>query len=262
MSSVEFGVCRLSVVPIRSDHKDTAEQVTQLLFGDHYEVLEVTTDKLWCRIRIYADQCEGWMSARQHHAISEEYFQQINKTDYKITTDVASPVLFKKSPLTIVMGSIVPISSSELFKIEEQFAFNGESKGLGQRRDADFVKLIARKYLSAPFQWGGKSPFGIDHSGFVQMVFKISGYVLPRELRQQSVYGKKVDSWEEAKPGDIAFFALKGNVISHAGILLGEDRIIHAFGQVRIDAINEEGIIIQETKVYTHLLHSIRRVII
>ena len=260
MGLVEYGVCRLSVVPVRSDHKDTAEQITQLLFGDHYEVMEVSPDRQWCRIRIYADQREGWLSCRQHHAISEEYFQQINKTDYKITTDVASPVLYKKSPLTIVMGSIVPISSSELFKIEEQFAFNGESKGLGQRRDVDFIKLIARKYLSSPFQWGGKSPFGIDHSGFIQIVFKISGDPLPRELKQQAVQGKKIDSLDDARPGDIAFFAAKGNAISHGGIILEDDRIIHAAGHVRIDAINEEGIIILETKVYTHFLHSIRRV--
>lgn len=260
MGPVEYGVCRLSVVPVRSDPRDTSEQITQLLFGDHYEVLEVSPDRHWCFIRIYADQCEGWLSSKQHHAISEEYFQQINKTDYKITTDVASPVLYKKSPLVIVMGSIVPISSSELFKIEEQFAFNGESKGLGQRRDLDFIKLIARKYLSAPYQLGGKSPFGIDHTGFVQMVFKISGYPLPRELKQQAVQGKRIDSLDEARPGDIAFFAAKGNVISHAGIILDDERIIHASGHVRIDAVNEEGIIIQETKVYTHFLHSIRRV--
>ena len=132
----------MAVVPVRNDHRDTAEQLTQLLFGDHYEVLSVTSDRKWVQIKIYADQCEGWFDVKQHHAISKEYFDQINQTDYKITTEIASPVLYKKSPLTIVMGSIVPISNSELFKVEEQFAFNGESKGLGQRRDVDFLKSI------------------------------------------------------------------------------------------------------------------------
>ncbi len=261
MSVLEYGVCRLSVVPIRSDPKHAAEQVTQLLFGDHYEVLEMTPDRHWANIRIYADQSEGWMDGRQHHAISEEYFQQINKTDYKITTEVASVVLYKKSPLAIVMGSVVPISSSELFKIEEQFAFNGESKGLGQRRDVDFVKVTARKYLSSPYQAGGKSPFGIDHTGFVQMVFKIAGYPLPRDLRQLANQGKKVKSVDEARAGDLVFFAAKGNTVTHCGISLGEEKVIHAAGHVRIDTLTEEGIIISETKVYTHLLHSIRRVI-
>lgn len=260
MGITEYGVCRLSVVPIRLDHSETAEQITQLLFGDHYEVLEVSSDRRWYRIRIYSDQCEGWLESRQHHPISEEYFQQINKTDYKITTDIASGVLYKKAPLTIVMGSIVPISSSELFKIEEQFAFNGESKGLGQRRDVEFICTMARKYLSAPGQLGGKSPFGIDPSGFVQMVFKIAGYPIPRDVRQQAVQGKKVASVDEAKPGDIAFFTVKGATVSHTGIVLEESKIIHVSGQVRIDLLTEEGIVSPETKVYSHLLHSIRRI--
>ena len=261
MEPVVFGVCRLAVVPIRSDHRDSAEQVSQLLFGDHYEVLSFTPDRKWVQIKIYADQCEGWLDVKQHHAISKEYFDQINQTDYKITTEIASAVLYKKSPLTIVMGSIVPISNSELFKIEEQFAFNGESKSLGQKRDVDFLKSIAKKYLSSPFQWGGKSPFGIDDSGLVQMVYKIAGYSLQRESRHQAIQGKKIKTFEESKPGDLAFFSEKGGAVTHVGMIVDDERIIHSFGQVRVDAITEEGILNPETKIYTHLLHSIRRII-
>lgn len=260
MGVVYYGVCRLSVVPVRKDPRHSAEQVTQLLFGDHYEVHELSADKAWARIRIFADGAEGWIDFRQHHNISEEYFQQINKTDYKITTEVASAVLYKKLPLTIVMGSIVPISSSELFKIEEQFAFNGEAKSLGQRRDVEFIRQMARKYLSSPYQWGGKSPFGIDQAGLVQMVFRLAGFQLPRHLNELAAQGKKVPSYAEARAGDIAFFTVKGSAPVHCGILDGEDRIIHAHGQVRMDAINEEGILVQETKIYTHFLHSIRRI--
>ena len=258
---VEFGVCRLAVVPVRADHQESAGQITQLLFGDHYEVVAISADKKWLHIRIYADQCEGWLDGRQHHQISKEYFEQINKTDYKITTDVASAVLYKKSPLTIVMGSIVPISNSELFKIEEQFAFNGESKGLGQKRDVDFLKSLAKKYLSSPYQLGGKSPFGIDAPGFTQMVYKIAGYSLHRDIVQQSLQGKKVRTFDEAHQGDLAFFSEKGGVVNHVGMIMDDARIIHVWGQVRIDALTEEGILNPETKIYTHLLHSIRRII-
>ncbi len=261
MEGTEFGVCRLAVVPVRVDAHDTSEQVTQLLFGDHYEVLAYSTDNKWLHIRIYSDQCEGWLDMKQHHVISREYFDQINQTDYKITIDVASTVLYKKSPLTIVMGSIVPISNSELFKIEEQFAFNGESKGLGQRRDVDYLKNISKKYTSSPFQWGGKSPFGIDAAGFVQMVFKITGYSLQRTVKQQSLQGKKISAEEEPRPGDLAFFADKGKEASHVGIILDDEKIIHAHGCVRVDRFTEEGILNPETKIYSHLLHSVRRVI-
>src|SRR5262245_20144482 len=113
MTAIHYGVCRLAVVPVRAEASHISEQVTQLLFGDHYEVLSLSNDKQWGQIRVYSDQCEGWIDWRQHHDITEEYFQQINKSEYKITMDVATPVLYKKSPLTIVMGSIVPISASE-----------------------------------------------------------------------------------------------------------------------------------------------------
>ena len=260
MASVYHGVSRLSIIPVRTDPGHTGEQSTQLLFGDHYEVLGLSPDKMWAKIRIFADQQEGWIDLLQHHAISEEYFQQINRTEYKITTDIATPVLYKKAPLTIVMGSIVPVSSSELFKMEEQFAFNGEAKSLGQRRDVEFVLQTARKYLGAPFQWGGKSPFGIDASALMQMIFRISGYALPRTLKLQASHGRKIESLAEAHPGDLAFFTIKGASPSHVGLIMGEDKVLHAFGQVRSDNLTEEGILVPETKIYTHFLHSIRRV--
>ncbi len=260
MAVIYHGVSRLAIIPVRVEAGHAAEQITQLLFGDHYEVLGLSADKQWANIRVFTDQVEGWIDLKQHHGISEEYFQQINKTEYKIITDVATPVLYKKVPLTLVMGSIVPISSSELFKVEEQFAFNGESKNLGQRRDVEFVRQIARKYLGAPYQCGGKSPFGIDAAALVQMVFRIAGYAMPRTLKELAAHGRKLSSLEEAQPGDIAFFTVKGATPVHCGLLMGEDRILHAYGQVRLDALTEEGIMVTETKIYTHFLHSIRRV--
>ena len=127
--------------------------------------------------------------------------------------------------------------------MEEQFAFNGESKSLGQKRDFEFLKSIAMKYLNAPYQWGGKSPFGIDCSGFVQMVFKIGGYFISRDASQQASNGRGVDKFSNALPGDLLFFSKNNKDISHVGVLLEGDKIIHASGNVRMDTIIEEGII-------------------
>jgi len=261
MTAIHYGVCRLAVVPVRADASHISEQVTQLLFGDHYEVLSLSPDKQWGSIRVHSDQCEGWIDWRQHHDITEEYFQQINKSEYKITMDVATAVLYKKLPLTIVMGSIVPISASELFKVEEQFAFNGESKTLGQRRDIEFIRQIARRYVGTPYLLGGKSPFGIDAPGLLHMVFKIAGYPVPRTFRELIAAGKKVERFDNVIPGDVGFFSLRGGPPVHCGLLLGDDKVIHVGGQVRVDNITEEGILVPETKVYTHFLHSIRRLI-
>src|SRR5258708_25885335 len=142
MDDIEFGVCGLEIVEVKKTAAENAEQVTQLLFGDHYEVHAVSPDKRWISIMITTDQCEGWIDFRQHHSITPEYLEQINQADFKITLDVAATLLYKKSPMTIVMGSIVPISTSELFKTEEQLAFNGETKCLNQRRDFEFLKDV------------------------------------------------------------------------------------------------------------------------
>jgi hypothetical protein len=260
IESVDFGVSRLSIISVRADGSDKAEQVTQLLFGDHYEVLDISKDKKWIKIRVYYDQYEGWIDAKQHHSISKEHFDYINRADFKITTDVTTSILYNKTPLVIVMGSIIPISSTELFKMEEQFAFNGESKSIGLKRDVEHIKNTAQKYLNAPYLWGGKSPFGIDCSGFIQMVFKINGYKLYRDSSQQVKQGKSI-KFSEAQAGDLAFFKNKDGKITHVGMLLASDKIIHASGRVRIDHFNEEGILNTETKVYTHTLDSLRRIL-
>src|SRR5690606_15553029 len=152
-------------------------------------------------------------------------------------------------------------SSAELFKMEEQFAFNGESKNLGQRREIEFLRSTASKYLNSPYLWGGKSPFGIDCSGFTQMVFKINGYKLQRDASQQATQGRAVESLEESRQGDLAFFQDEKGKITHTGIVLGDNKIIHASGKVRVDTLQEAGIMHTDSKVITHRLAALRRIL-
>ena len=257
----EHGISRLSVVPVRATGSDKSEQVTQLLFGDHYTILEISDNTKWLKIKVCYDEYEGWIDVRQHNFISEAYYNQINSSDYKICTDLTSSILYKKHHISIVLGSILPISTSELFKIEEQLAFNGESKSLSQKREYDFLKQIAMKYLNAPYQWGGRSPFGIDCSGFTQNVFRIGGYTLPRDASQQVRKGQMVDGVDKSKPGDLAFFSNKEGAITHVGMLLEGGTIIHASGRVRIDTFDERGILDVDSGILTHTLSAIRRVL-
>ena len=254
------GVCRLSIVPVRGSSVDTAEMVTQLLFGDHYSIIAIDASGKWLKISIHYDQYEGWIDTKQHHAISDDYFDQINSSDFKISLDVSATILYKKKNINILLGSILPISNSELFKVEEQLAFIGEAKSLGQRREFDYMIGVIKKYNFAPYLWGGKTPYGIDCSGFVQMVFKICGYRVKRDARDQALQGVKVNTLGESLPGDLVFFG-EPERITHVGIHMGQNKIVHASGRVRQDELTMEGIVNADTGEISHHFHSIRRLI-
>ncbi|QOI98434.1 MAG: C40 family peptidase [Flammeovirgaceae bacterium] len=261
-TDTNYGVCRLSLVALRAEPSHGAAQTSQLLFGEHYEAIEVSADNKWLRIRNYFDQFAGWLDITQHHPITREHFDYINGANFKITTDITSSILYNKSPLQILLGSIIPISGAELFKMEEQFAFNGESKNLGQKRDVEFLKSIALKYINAPFLPGGRNPFGIDASGFTQMVFKICGYTLSRTTAAQQDNGRPVKSFGDLAAGDLVFFNNLKDKNLHAGILLAEDRVIHVAEKVRIDYFDEEGILNADNRVYTHSFTQARRMLL
>src|SRR5688572_20885234 len=111
MAIIDYGVCRLAIVQILPAPAN-GEQISQLLFGEHYTVLSQSKDQRWLQVEVYADSVTGWIDKLQHHSISVDYFNQINTTDFKITTDVTSTILYRKNQITITMGSVVPISGS------------------------------------------------------------------------------------------------------------------------------------------------------
>jgi len=261
MEEGKKGICRLSIVPVRGapDHK--SEMVTQLLFGEHYTVLEADTSKKWIRISSYHDGYTGWISSDQYVPVSEEYFDQINKSNYKICLDLSTTILYGKSQVNILMGSIIPIATSELFRMEEKLAFNGESKSLGQKRDFEFIKLMGQKLMNTPYLWGGRTPYGIDCSGFVQLLFRLAGYSLKRDSSDQFQQGSLVESFQDIRPGDLAFFKNAKDKIDHVGICLESGKIMHASGKVKTDDLTGEGIEVSPG-VFTHTKPSFRRILL
>lgn len=256
------GICRLALVPVRASASDKAEMVSQLLFGEHYSVTKKSDDGKWIQIIMEFDQYSGWIDAKQHTEISVDYFDHLNNTEYKIATDITSTILYKKRLLQIVIGSILPITSSELFEVNEQFAFNGGSKNIGQKKGFEYLKQLSKSYMNAPYLWGGKSPFGIDCSGLTQQLFKLCGYRLKRDARQQFLQGDLVNNLKEAKTGDLAFFKGKNGGITHVGILMENNTILHASGYVRIDTLDENGIFVEEFSTYTHKLEGLKRILL
>ncbi|MCA6075191.1 C40 family peptidase [Fulvivirga sedimenti] len=255
------GICRLALMPVRAAAADTSEQVTQLLFGEHYEILEISKNQKWFRIRINYDGYEGWVDHRQHTTISDAYYDQINISNYKVCLELTTTILYQKQALQILIGSVLPISTNEIFKMEEQLAFNGDAKGLGQRMGYEYLRNVALKYLNSPYMWGGRSPFGIDCSGFTQIIYRIAGYSLLRDASQQATQGREIKNLSEARPGDLAFFKNDSGKIYHVGMIMEDRQIIHASGRVRIDQLDEQGIRVESSGEYTHFLSSIRRIL-
>ena len=140
---------------------------------------------------------------------------------------------------------------------------NYEFEGLkisGVKPKSELINT-AYMYLNAPYLWGGKTLFGIDCSGFTQMVYKLNGYKLLRDASQQASQGEVLSFIEESEPGDLAFFDNEEGKIIHVGIMLENNYIIHASGKVRIDRLDHLGIYNAELNRHTHRLRVIKKII-
>ena len=257
---MKYGIVRISIVPCRAEPADVAEQVTQLLFGEAYQVLEERAK--WVKVRNAFDKYEGWIDRNQHTEISEAEFKRNAKTSYS-SAELVSLLRNKKtgSLSPIILGSSLPgLSEDQLTLAEDSYEFSGEARAFNYVNRSKLVE-DAHMYLNAPYLWGGRSPFGIDCSGFTQLVYKLNGVALPRDAKDQAQEGTTLSFIEEAEPGDLAFFDNQEGNIIHVGILLGDNYIIHASGRVRIDRIDHQGIFNRENRDYSHKLRLIKQLL-
>jgi gamma-D-glutamyl-L-lysine dipeptidyl-peptidase len=255
---MSYGICNLSMVPCRKEPSDKSEMVTQLLFGEHFQILKET--EKWCNIRNAFDGYECWIDKKQMHEISGEEFDQLSLNEFPTVGSFISMVLNEKKSESnfILLGSTLPWFGNNKCKIyKDNYSFSGEISNSSNDKIIDNTML----YFNAPYLWGGRSPFGIDCSGFTQMVFKMANIKLPRDAYQQAEAGEPVLKNNELQKNDLLFFSnLEGRVI-HVGIAINAYYIIHASGKVRIDKITDQGILNVDTKEISHHLHSIRRLV-
>jgi len=272
---MDYGICLQSLVPVRSSPSHKSEMCTQLLFGELYSVLE--TDNDWLKVRLVYDEYEGWIHQLSHKPIGEDEFEGLLNADTRCSMDLVQIMANEsdKSAMPILYGSSLP--GIEEFRMQlagSTYVYDGQVSVLSDFEDEedgggpeDLMELKhelvhdALQFQGAPYLWGGRSLFGIDCSGLVQMAFKLKNIPLPRDAAQQSLQGTLVNSLDEAEPADLAFFADAEGKICHVGILLDRQKILHSSGKVRVDIIDQKGIFQNELHDYTHTLHMIRRVI-
>ena len=235
------GICSVTVAPVRAESSDKAEIVTEILFGESADILEV--NKNWTRIKMHYDGYEGWMDTKQLRPVTVEELAARKVT--VLTEDFAS-VMMNEGKTLLSMGSEVEfpvVASRRSHNVRESIA------------------LTAKEFLNVPYLWGGKSFFAVDCSGFTQLVYKVHNIKLPRDTSQQVEVGASLTFVEESQPGDLAFFENPEGKIIHVGIMLDNQKIIHASGKVRIDTLDSTGIFNKEMNKHTHKLRVIKSIL-
>lgn len=244
MSAPDQVVVLLGSVPLRSAPDHRAEMSSEFLFGETATVLDAT-QAFW-QVRADYDGYEGWIDARQCEACREAPGPQ----PLWIVDEFSGELPFGNETLRLPMGALVP----------EQWQpnFRGKLRRVAPPESVEELLDYARRYLSTPYLWGGRTRWGIDCSGLVQMVFRAFGMALPRDSGDQIRHGQPVGDFEHARPGDLAFFEGSGD---HVGLVLGQNEILHASGRVRIDDLSHIGITHRQSQKSTHRLIGLRRLL-
>ncbi len=251
--SMTKGSCWLSMIPVRSEPSSKSEMVNQLLFGDRVTIQDESRG--WFKIASLHDSYEGWCESNQVETTTD-----VIPSTGMLVGDITAVFSSSQRTITLVYGSSVPGITDEFTyqnhtfkltkgKIVEPHSYNGHN-----------LLTAAMKFAGSPYLWGGRSPFGIDCSGLIQMAFKLTGINMPRDASEQANHpGDYIDLIGESEIGDIAFFDNEEGRIIHTGILTGDGSIVHASGRVRVDSVDHNGIFNKELGIYTHKLRVIKR---
>ncbi len=246
---------------MRNSADDRSEMISQLLFGELVEIYK-KKKKTWLKIISIHDDYLGWVDKKHILNITKKEFEKL-KGCSTLSLDWVNHATSKGMSIPIVAGSNLHnfdgLTSKSPFG---RFQYSGQIIDATQIEiTGELISKLTRKYLNAPYLWGGRSPFGIDCSGFTQIIYKMLGYDIPRDSSDQVELGETVDFSIDTQIGDLAFFVNKENRIIHVGILLEENLIIHASGWVRVDSFDHFGIFNNETQKYSHVLRIIKRIL-
>ncbi len=254
---IKYGICETSVIPVRKEPNERSEMVSQLLFGETFQVLEETIK--WTYIKLTQDNYTGWVDNKEIKLISEEDLDKFQSNTYVITNNIFTKVKNTNNELLILPPGCILTNFNE----DDNSFFIGRNhyKLVEKYIEITEIDKLAKQFFNSPYLWGGKNPFGYDCSGFVQVIYKILGKNLPRNASQQVNVGNNINFISDIKPGDLAFFDDEEGNIIHVGIILKNREVIHASGKVRIDRLDQQGIYNVDLKKYTHKLRVIKRVL-
>jgi hypothetical protein len=250
---MKYGIGFLSVIPMRAEPSDKSELINQILFGEGFEVLE--SHNQWLQVSLKHDQYIGWIDKKQILIVEDAYFEKLQSQKPHYSGHVMDMLADEQGRFLgfILLGSVLPDYRDGTFRYEnKRLPFEGEVVCPEKNREG--IIRAAYDYLNAPYLWGGRTPIGIDCSGLTQMAYRFGGISLLRDASQQATQGHALSFIEEALPGDLAFFDNEEGRITHVGLVLPDNHILHASGQVRIDRFDQTGIYNNDLRRHTHKL--------
>lgn len=222
---------------MRAENSEKAEMVSQILYGETCKILE--TEGNFSKIKMDFDGYEGWVNS----SVLKKQKTEVSKN---LVTQTFGVFDLPEGRSLLSMGSEVEFETENL---------------VDKNNIRESLVETAKKFLNVPFLWGGRSFFGVDDSGFVQLIYKIHGINLPRDPEHQALLGNSRDFVEESEAGDLAFFEdAEGNIV-HVGLVLSPFEIIHANGKVRVDSLDFSGIYNAEQNKHTHKLRFVKTMI-
>ncbi len=253
---MDIYICENVFVPLRSGPSHRSEMLSQLLFGEKYNIMDKAGH--WMKVETKFDKYTGWIDM-DHMQLSE------------FNEDTAGHVLnrsllcYKKDKTRLVLEAgcdiYAPDFEKKTFTTGKDIYFADKDFSKPYITTDETLADTAMKFINSPYIWGGRIPSGIDCSGFTQLVYKIHGKQIPRNSWQQSELGTAINFIEETNPGDLVFFDDDMGKISHVGMIISRGLVIHGSGRVRIDTIDHQGIYRQEAGRYTHHLRTIKRMV-
>lgn len=250
-----YGVIKVSVAQLRRNNDVNYETISQATMGTEVKVLK-KRGSFWkyCQLE---DGYLGWLMGSALEIGDESFIQNWRNQEKVIVIATydqiwEKPGAFGKAVSDAVWGNILIDRGRngtwhrvELADGRSGFIPAGSVMDLKNmdevKQDPEKMVEMAYRFIGIPYFWGGRSTKGFDCSGFTQTLYKSIGIMLPRDANMQVKTGKEVvmdDELNNLKTGDLLFFGKSIDRITHVGMYIGNKKLIHSDGRVRINSFD------------------------